>query len=146
MQSKAFERSVNIAPLILPLSIHFRHFSVITRTQCCVLILRVYDWSIYTLIVEARFIYLQQIREDAYWTIVSNIVLFFVFKNRNYIYIFNSEGKVASNIELLKLWKTNSEKISMLSFIIFTDIKLSWQAFMLSRSWISAKSYFLFQK
>ena len=36
MKSKAFERSVNVAPLIPPLSKHFRHFSVITRRQCCV--------------------------------------------------------------------------------------------------------------
>ena len=56
MQSKAFEKSVKIAPLIPPLSKHFRNFSVITRCQCCVLkpllnphcILRVYDWSICT--------------------------------------------------------------------------------------------------
>ena len=34
----------------------------------------------------------------------------------------------------------------MLYFIIFTDISLSSQAFLLSRLWISAKILFLFQR
>ena len=99
------------------------------------------------LIVEAPFLYLRQIRQYTYWIIVFNIVPVFLFKNRNHISIFfNSEGKVASNIELLKSWKTKSEKISMLSFIIFTGILLFWQAFSLSRFWISAKILFLVSK
>ena len=36
-QSKAFERSVNIAPYAPPLSRDFLHFSIITRRQCCAL-------------------------------------------------------------------------------------------------------------
>ena len=40
------------------------------------------------LIVEASFIYRQQIRQDAYWTIIFNIVPVFLFKNRNHVFIF----------------------------------------------------------
>ena len=46
---------------------------------------------------------------------------------------FNSEEKFASNIELLKLWKINSGKISLLYLIIFTNY------FLLFRLWIFAK-------
>ena len=74
------------------------------------------------LIVETPFIYLRQIRQDGYWTIVFNIVPVFVFKKWNHTVFFNSEGKVASNIELLKLWTINSEEMSMLSLINFTGI------------------------
>ena len=37
MKSKAFERSVNVVPLILTLSKLFRYFSVITQRRCCAL-------------------------------------------------------------------------------------------------------------
>ena len=95
MQSKTFERSLNIAPLIPPFSKHFHHFSVITRRQCCVL-KPLWNphchfesiWLKYILIVEAPSIYLRQIREDVYWTILFKIVPVFLFKNRNHFCIF----------------------------------------------------------
>ena len=55
------------------------------------------------------------------------------------LHFFNSEGKVSSNIELLKLWKINSEKILVLWLTFFTGISFSRQAFLISRLWISAK-------
>ena len=72
-------------------------------------------------IVETSLLYLRQIRQDAYCAIVFNMVPVFLFKNQNHICIFQ-----------LKLWKINSEKIYMLSLIIFSGISLSWQAFLLS--------------
>ena len=94
------------------------------------------------LLIEISFIYLRQIRQVAYWT----IVFFFFLKTGITSAFFNSKGKVASNIELLKLWKTNSGKISMLAWIIFTAISLSWQAFLLFylEYEFLLKSYFLF--
>ena len=48
------------------------------------------------------------------------------FKKTGITYtVFNSEEKVASNIELLSYEKQIQKKISMLSFIIFTGISLS---------------------
>ena len=159
MQSKASERFVNIAPLTPPLSEHFCYISVIMRRQCCVLkplqnphcnfvaILRVYDWSIYTLDRKGTFhISSTSFKQDAYLTIVVNIVPVFLFKNRSHICIFNFNGKVTSNIELLKLWKKKSGKRFVLSLIIFTGISLSWQAFLLPRLWISAKTLFFVSK
>ena len=60
-------------------------------------------------------------------------------KWESHLHFFNSEGKVTSNIELLKLWKTNLRKMSISSFIVCTDTSISWKAFLLSRLWISAK-------
>ena len=92
------------------------------------------------LIIETYFIYLRQIRQVAYWP----IVFFSFWKPESHLHFFNSKGKVASNIELLKLWKTNSGKISMLAWI--TAISLSWQAFLLIYLDYEflLKSYFLF--
>ena len=52
--------------------------------------------------VETPFIYLLQIRQDDYWTILFNIVPVFLKIDITTAF-FNSEGKVASNTELLKL-------------------------------------------
>ena len=52
---------------------------------------------------------------------------------------------LSSNIELLELWKTNFEKISMLSLIIFTVVSFSWQTFFYLDYGSLLKSYFLFQ-
>ena len=113
----------------------FHHFSVITRRQCCVLkplqnphchfesmwLKYLHIWSLRQL-----FIYLQQIRQDAQWAIVFNIILVFVFKNQNYICNFKF-WKLESNIKLLKFWKINSKK--NICFNYFHHISLSWQAF-----------------
>ena len=48
-----------------------------------------------------------------YWTTAFNLVPIFLFKNRNHICIFfNSQKKVASNNELLKVRRANSKKIA----------------------------------
>ena len=56
------------------------------------------------LIVEAPFIYLRQIKQDAYWTIVFDIVPVFTSS------FFNSKGKVESIIESLKFKKNFQKK------------------------------------
>ena len=73
------------------------------------------------LIVEAPFKYIQQVTQHAYSTIVFNIFM----ELESHQHFFNLEGKVTSNIKLMKLRKANSEKISLLSFIIFTGVSLS---------------------
>ena len=132
MKWKAFERSANIAPLILPLSKHFRHFSVITRIECYVLKPLRNPYCHFESIW-LKYLYTRFTRS------------FFLKTGITSEYI-NSERKVASNIELLKLWKINSEKMSMLSLVVFTGILLSWQTFLLFRLWISAKILFCVSK
>lgn len=58
------------------------------------------------LIVEAPFKYIQQVRQHAYSTIVFNIFM----ELESHQHFFNLEGKVTSNIKLLKLRKANSKK------------------------------------
>ena len=97
----------------------FRNFSVIARRQCCVVKLsripHCHFESIMIeifihLIVETTFIYLRQIRQEAYWTIIFNIVPVFLLKTEITSAFLNSGWKVTSNIELVKLLKINSEK------------------------------------
>ena len=62
---------------------------------------------------EAPFKYLLQIRQSAYSIIVCNIfvaLFFFLQKTGNPSAFFNFEGKIASNIKLLKAWKEIQKK------------------------------------
>ena len=131
MQSRAFEKFINIVPLITLFSKHFCHFPVITKRR--VLSDRRDPSCIFN-----------ELRKMLTWRFL--YFFYLSFKNWNHIYIFDSEMNATSHIELLKLWKINSkERISMSSLIIFTGISLSWQAFLLSRLWICAKIFFSFQ-
>ena len=153
---KAFEISINIAPLIPPLYKHFRQFSVITRRQCCMLkslrnphchskSISLNEIFIH-LIVVTPLTYLLHIRQDAYWTIVSNVIPVSLFKNWNYICIFQFWGESRIKYRIIEVIKNKFRKISILSLIIFTGLSLSWQAFLLSWLWISAKLLFFVSK
>ena len=112
MQWKAFERSANIASLILPLSRHTHHFSVITRRYCCVLKestlrspLRVYDWSIYTLDRRSTF----------------------HISSANYARcLLDDSFKLNQMLNYWSFEKKKSEKISTLSFIVFSGTAILW--------------------
>ena len=111
MQSKAFERSADIASLILPFSRHLRHFSVITRRYRCALkestlwsTLRIYDANIYTFDRRSTFqissaIYARCLLEDSF-----------------------------ELNQMLNYWsfEKKSEKISTLSFIVFIGTATLW--------------------
>ena len=133
---------------------NFRHFSVIARRLLCAkafmestLLFWEYMIEIFIyLIVEKLFIYLRQIRQDVRWAIVFNIISVFLFwKLESRLHFLILRGRSYQNTELLKLWKINSEKISMLSLIIFIGISLSWQALFYLDYGSLVKSYFLFQ-
>ena len=108
MQSKAFERSVNIAPLIPPLSKHFCHFSVII---CVIKPLRYPHCHFKSIWLKYLYICLQShlsyifdklgkmLIGQQFSTLFRSLFL----KTEITSTFFNSEVKVVSNIESLRL-------------------------------------------
>ena len=146
MQLKDFERFVNISLLITPLSRHFHHFSVITGKQCCVLNLLRNPHCYFESILLIPYIFDKQgkmVTGRQFSTMFRSFFLKTVITSA----FFNSEGNIESNIELMKLKKTNSEKVSRLSLQLFSPVYHFLDKLFCYLDYGSLpKSYFLFQK